>query len=73
MVTKVDDWILRASNNRKVVLPLPCMADFGNLHAFVSLSRQVVGMRSKDDPYPVKLGSGVYDIDGRPIQTFPIE
>ncbi|CAM9236169.1 unnamed protein product [Scytosiphon promiscuus] len=33
---------------------------------------QVVGMRNKNDNYPVKLGGGVYDVDGRAIQTFPI-
>ncbi|CAM9557981.1 unnamed protein product [Ectocarpus fasciculatus] len=33
----------------------------------------VWGMRKKNDNFPAKLGSAVYDVDGRPIQTFPIE
>lgn len=34
---------------------------------------QVVGMRHKNhNAFPVKLGGGVYDIDGSAIQTFPI-
>eukprot|EP00752_Nemacystus_decipiens_P016834 g15066.t1 len=38
-----------------------------------ALSVRVLGRRHKDHPYPVKLGGGVYEIDGRPIQTFPME
>ncbi|CAB1096384.1 unnamed protein product [Ectocarpus sp. CCAP 1310/34] len=34
---------------------------------------EVWGMRNKKDNNPAKLGSAVYDVDGRPIQTFPIE
>ncbi|CAN0183651.1 unnamed protein product [Ectocarpus sp. 6 AP-2014] len=34
---------------------------------------EVWGMRNKKDKNPAKLGSAVYDVDGRPIQTFPIE
>lgn len=30
-------------------------------------------MRNKKDKYPAKLGTAVYHVDGRPIQTFPIE
>ncbi|CAN0441800.1 unnamed protein product [Pylaiella littoralis] len=32
---------------------------------------EVWGMRSKDDSFRVELVSGTYDVDGRPIQTFP--
>eukprot|EP00904_Undaria_pinnatifida_P000222 jgi/Undpi1/101/HiC_scaffold_1.g00101.m1 len=34
---------------------------------------QVYGMRNKNDNFPVKLGDGTYDLEGRPIQTFAIE
>lgn len=30
-------------------------------------------MRTKDDAFPAKIGGGMYEIDGRPIQTFPIK
>lgn len=39
----------------------------------IVVSTQVYGMRNKNDNFPVNLGDGTYDLEGRPIQTFAIE